>query len=333
MRRLLCILCLLTVFLHADQLHWIFLKNGEILEGKVIKETEQKILLSTEHGKVTLFLLKSDILKIQLSLESVQDFLNHSRQYLEENRLEEANETLLLGLKRYPHQEELLELYTRFLLECGESIQAIQRLKQALLLNPKSVRLHFQLGLIYKVTEHWTDAMTHFKRVRGLAPFTEWDALAKQEMEILIQLSQNPANPEIAQTRTFYDTDLGNCYDAFMVVQKLQEMLTQLHPDLPIKMYLGLKTSPQSFQQFERGGDLFLFRSHIYYGQLNLLVSASDWKLYPEDCKLLMRSALTFLNQLYPSAKLVSVLTDGKKHFLEGIWAHHRNEPILKKRG
>ncbi|MEK7483128.1 MAG: hypothetical protein AABZ60_02220, partial [Planctomycetota bacterium] len=263
---------------------------------------------------------------------SPQDFLQQSTQYLEENRPEDAEETLLFGLKRYPHQEELLELYIRILLNRGDLEKPIPLLTQALLVQPKSVRLHFQLGLVYKIKEEWALAMSQFKLVSGLSPFTEWDQLAKQELTLLLQLSQNPANSELAESRAFYDTDLGNGYDAFRVVQKLEEMLAQLHPDLKIKMYLALKTSPKNQQQFEKGGDLLLFRNQVYYGQLNLLLSASDWKLYPEACKLFMSSALFFLNQLYPSAKIVSVLTDGKKHFLEGIWAHHRNAPLLKKK-
>ncbi|MEK7485052.1 MAG: hypothetical protein AABZ60_12055, partial [Planctomycetota bacterium] len=118
--RLIGLLFFLMTYGYTENLHWIFLKNGQQIEGKIIKETETLVVVSTEQGKAILFLPKNDILKIQVSLESPQDFLQQSTQYLEENRLEDAEETLLFGLKRYPHQEELLEFYIRILLNRGD---------------------------------------------------------------------------------------------------------------------------------------------------------------------------------------------------------------------
>lgn len=334
MRTLIFLLALFgTTFSEADALKKrIYLQNGQQIEGKILKETETSYLISTEAGKAILFFDKKDILKIQPCLETREEFLEQIETLFAQNQFQEAKETLELALKLFKNDDVFLVLYARLLFASEAEAQAETLLKNALILSPESARLHFEIALLYKKQNEFAKALHHFKRVRGLVPYTELDQIAKQEMELLRPLLQYPKDASLAEERAFFDTDLGNCYDAFKVAQKLEEMRQRLTPKLPFQFYVQLNAPEKTQKYYESGGNLLLFRSQISYVQLNGLLSLTDWKLSEKEAELLLKSAIRFLHDLYPNAMIVAVASDGQKRLVEGIWAHYREEPVLKKK-
>lgn len=334
---LLLLILLLLLLLPCNKLsadstfYWIYLQNGSRLEGKILYETPENLIFSTREEQAFLRLPRTEILHIRPSLETPSEFLSEIYSLLDQEKLQESLSLLEIALQLFPQDEEFLALKARTLLSLQQFPSLEPFLKQQILLHPTSAKLHFERALLFKVQGEFKKALSDFKRVQALVPSTPLETQAKQEVAILIPLLHNPSDLDFAQEREFFDPDLGNCHDAVLVAQKIQEMIQELVPCLEIKIYLKLYASPHTWKAYYKGSPLEFFRNQVYRVQLNLQIHPQEWILRSKETwKLLQNSALRFLHQLYPQALTFSLLLDDKHILIEGIWAHYREEPVLK---
>ena len=312
----------------------IFLDHGKAIEGTVVESTADHLIIELANGQARVTLSRKQVLQVVPGINSYDHRLQQGYSLLKSNRNAEALRVFSLAqalrpTAAGPHRGRSLAHAQQSRFE-----EALRDIRLAILLAPQEAEYRITLGMLLAKIGKFVRAEKELRIAYGLDPSGPAGARAARAIKTVRSLAHaSRFNPEDRTHRSDFDKNLGNNREAAEIGAFCLQTRDQLHPLLPMDVYIELKCSAQAEINYRAGGPIKSYRANILVAQISARVEGAHWtSLHPEEIRTLTRGWLIYLKDRFPIATCIAIVADNRGIRTEAIWSDLRQDIVLHRR-